>query len=332
MRIATFNLESLDLPPRASRTIEKRIAMLRPDLLRARADILCLQEVNAQHEHGKSARTLEALDLLLADTPYAGFERAASRSHPNAQISDVHNLVTLSRWPIVSQSSVKHELVPPIQYYPVTADPGGTCEPASPESISISFDRPVLHTEIQLPDASQLAVVNCHLRAPLASSIRGQKIAPFVWKSVGGWAEGYCLSSIKRDLQALEIRLLIDRLQSTKPDRLIIVAGDFNAEDYAAPLRIVSGAEQDTGNGDLADAALIVLDRAICPDRRFSVVHQGRPQMLDHVLASRSCYGRFRAIEVFNEALSDEAVGFARVDRPSGSYHACVVAEFADGQ
>jgi endonuclease/exonuclease/phosphatase family metal-dependent hydrolase len=324
MRIATFNLESLDLPPRANRPIEKRIAMLRPDLLRARADIVCLQEVNAQHEPRKSERTLEALDLLLADTPFANFERAVSRSGASGQINDVHNLVTLSRFPIVAQSSVQHDLVPPIEHRPVTA------EPAIPDTVALSFDRPVLQTDILLPDGSKLAVVNCHLRAPLASSIPGQKISPFVWKSVGGWAEGYCQSSIKRNVQALEIRLLIDRLQSEQAGRLILVAGDFNSDDHSSPMRIITGVEQDTGNGDLADAALIVLDRAICADRRFSVIHQGRPQMLDHILASRSCYARFRAIEVFNEALSDEAVGYARVDRPSGSYHACVVAEFAD--
>ena len=51
--------------------------------------------------------------------------------------------------------------------------------------------------------------------------------------------------------------------------------------------------------------------------------------MLDHMLCSRALYGRFKAIEVFNEALGDEVLGFTRVDRPAGSYHACVVAEFA---
>lgn len=325
MRIATFNLESLDLPPRANCPIETRIAMLRPDLLRARADIVCLQEVNAQRGPGKSERTLEALDLLLADTPYAHFERAVSRSGPNGQINDVHNLVTLSRWPIVAQSSLQHELVPPVRHRPVTADP------ATSEPVALSFDRPVLYAEIELPDALRLAVVNCHLRAPLASSIPGQKLSPFVWKSVGGWAEGFCQSSIKRDMQALEIRLLIDRLQSEHAGRSIIVAGDFNSDDHSSPVRIIAGAEQDTGNGNLAHATLIVLDRAVSADRRFSVVHQGRPQMLDHILASRPYYARFRSIEIYNEALSDEAVGFARVDRPPGSYHACVVAEFADG-
>lgn len=323
MRLATFNLESLDLPPRASRGIEDRIAMLAPELQRARADIVCLQEVNGQQVSGETGRTLAALDLLLAHTPYADFHRCVSETRPGSGIADVHNLVTLSRWPITATRSLRNTLVPPLRYRPVTADP------AAMEDEAIAFDRPILVAEIDMGGTSALHVINCHLRAPLASGIRGQKLAPFVWRSVGGWAEGFCVSSMKRNAQALELRLAIDAVLRSDPHALIAVAGDFNAEDYESPLRIVAGAEQDTGNGALAVQSMIVLDRAIDDGRRYSVIHQGRPQMLDHILVSRSLYGHFEAIEVQNEALADEAVGYARVDRPAGSYHACVVAEFA---
>lgn len=325
MRLATFNLESLDLPPRAPRPIEARIEMLRPDLERAAADILCLQEVNSQHSAGSQDRLLTALDRLLDGTPYAAFNRAASTAPNGHGPADVHNLVTLSRWPIRTSRSVRHELIPPIRYSPVTATPA-----TDSDGEDIAFDRPILLTEIDTGGGSTLNVVNCHLRAPLASTIPGQKEAPFVWKSISGWAEGFCISSIKRNAQALEVRLIVDQILAAHHDAEIIVAGDLNAEDYESPLRILVGAEQDTGNGALAAASLIVLDRAIPADRRFSVVHQGRPQMLDHILCSRTLYGKFRGIEAHNEALSDEAVGYARIDRPVGSYHACVVADFAE--
>ena len=48
MRIATFNLESLDLPPKAHVPLEVRAQVLRPALARLEADVLCLQEVNGQ--------------------------------------------------------------------------------------------------------------------------------------------------------------------------------------------------------------------------------------------------------------------------------------------
>ena len=322
MRVATFNVENLDLPPRADRPIEDRLVMLRPDLERARADILCLQEVNGQHVSNRPDRVLAALDHLLEGTVYADYFRASTLSPSGEGVADVHNLVTLSRLPIRASRSVRAELVKPVHYTYATAQSANSDEEA------IVSDRPVLVCELDQGEGRILSVVNCHLRAPLASSIAGQKISPFVWKSVSGWAEGYFVSAIKRNAQALEIRLLVDAILSNDPGAEIVVTGDFNSEDYESPLRIITGAEQDTGNGALAAASLIVLDRSLPRDRRFSVVHQGRPQMLDHVLCSRALYGRFRGLEVFNEALSDEAVGYARVDRPVGSYHACVVAEF----
>jgi len=43
MRIAIFNLESLDLSPKARVPLELRAKILRPALQRLQADVLCLQ-------------------------------------------------------------------------------------------------------------------------------------------------------------------------------------------------------------------------------------------------------------------------------------------------
>lgn len=45
-RIATFNLENLDDKPGQKPTLDERIALMRPQLMRINADILCLQEVH----------------------------------------------------------------------------------------------------------------------------------------------------------------------------------------------------------------------------------------------------------------------------------------------
>ncbi len=71
LRIATFNLENLDdgidlLPP-----LEKRIQIMRPQLERVAADILCLQEVHSQAS--ANTRALVALDKFLNNTLYAAF-------------------------------------------------------------------------------------------------------------------------------------------------------------------------------------------------------------------------------------------------------------------
>jgi endonuclease/exonuclease/phosphatase family metal-dependent hydrolase len=314
MRIATFNLESLDLP------LGPRAAVLRPALERLEADILCLQEVNGQHVAGAQGRRLAALDALLDGTAYAGFHRAWTRTAKGA--ADVHNLVTLSREQIRETRTILHDRLPPARVGLVTA------EPPEPEPVAVRFERPVLLTAHDF-GAGRLWVANLHLRAGLASVIPGGKTAPFAWASVGAWAEGFWLSGLKRSGQALEVRLALEALFDAEAEALILVAGDFNAEDHETPLRILMATPEDTGTGALAGRSLVALDRALDPGRRFSVVHQGRPQMLDHLLASHALYGRFRGIEVHNEGLGDEAVGWARGVGVAGSYHAPLVARFA---
>lgn len=320
MRLATFNIENLDLPPRAPMPLESRAGILRPVLERLDADILCLQEVNGQHVAGSRGRRLVALDMLLEATRYAGFARAATLGPSGEGVADVHNLVTLSRLPILAHREIRHQWVAPPLHTPITAEGEKRAEP-------IRFDRPLLATSIDAGEGRVLHVVNCHLRAPIASAVAGQKTGPFSWRSVGGWAEGYYLSALKRTGQALELRLLLDELLAAAPDALIAVAGDFNAEDHEMPVRIVIGAEEDTGAGALAGGQMVLLDRGLPLDRRYSVLHHGRTQMLDHILASRALFGRFRGIEVHNEALGDEAVAYGKRLHSPASYHAPVVVD-----
>jgi endonuclease/exonuclease/phosphatase family metal-dependent hydrolase len=323
MRLATFNLESLDLPPKAGVSLEARAEVMRPALARLQADVVCFQEVNGQHLRGHPGRALVALEKLLAGTGYEGFHRAASTGSSGMGVADVHNLVTLSRYPILASHEIRHQHVPELRHDVIAGPPGAARE------LAIRFDRPLLVTKLDIGGGRVLTVVNLHLRAPLAANLPGQKCAPFVWKSVAGWAEGYFLSAMARSAQALELRLAVEQWLDEDPRALIAAAGDYNAEDHETPLKIVVGAEEDTGNGDLTARSLVVLDRAISADRRWSVLHHGRPQMLDHILASRALHGHFRGIEVHNETLADEAVSYAKVDNPPGSYHAAVVAELA---
>lgn len=320
MRLATFNLENLDLPPRAPVPLDARAQVLRPALERLDADILCLQEVNGQHVSGQRERTLAALDQLLAGSRYAAFERRVT-SGPHGGVADVHNLVTLSRYPIRASEELRHRLVPPPLHAQIAgAEPGTSVAPQP-----VRFDRPVLVTEIALPDGYALHVFNVHLRAPIASALPGQKLNAHTWRSTGAWAEGYYLSDVRRVAQALEVRLAVDEILGRDPAANIVVCGDFNAEDRETPLEVLIATEEDTGNAALSAQALVMLDRSIPADRRFSVLHHGRPQMLDHVLASRAVTAHLRTAEVHNEALGDEAIGFSRHVEAAGSYHAALV-------
>lgn len=325
LRIATFNLESLDDRPDLTPPLEARIEVLRPQLTRLTADVVCLQEVNGQRPPGGGPRQLLALDRLLEDTPYAAFHRASSTrvSGPEPEpdeergVDSVHNLVILSRFPIRGSAELRHDLVEPPCYRPVTA------EPAEAEPLPVVWDRPILSATIELPDGRLLHVVNLHLRAPLAAPIAGQKLDALTWRSTSGWAEGFYVATIKRAGQALETRLLIDRLFDDDPDALIAVCGDFNAEERQTPLRTIRADLDDTGSRDLAARALIPLERTLPESQRYSVVHGGRPQMLDHVLVSRALLGAYRGVEVHNEGLTDELT-----DIGPESHHAPLVATF----
>jgi endonuclease/exonuclease/phosphatase family metal-dependent hydrolase len=324
MRLATFNIESLDIgPDRGAGTdaaFEARVAVLRPILERLAADVLCLQEVNGQHVADAPERRLVALDRLLQGTRYASYDRAATTGPSGHGVASVHNLVTLSRFPILRQREVRHGHVAPLLHRFAT----GSAKGGEPQPVS--FDRPLLIAEIGLPGGRRLTAINLHLRAPRASPVAGEKLDSVTWRTMGGWAEGYFLSSVKRTAQALELRLVVDDMLAQDPECLIAVAGDFNAEDRETPVRLAIGPEVETGDGEPAPQSLIVLDRAIATDRRWSALHRGRPLMPDHILASRALWRHVQGIEVHNEGLNDEATT-SGTGAVLGSLHAPLVAE-----
>ncbi len=323
LRLATFNLESLDDRPRADADFADRVRVLKPQLQRLRADVLCLQEVNARAPTKHAMRELTALDKVVAGTVYERYHRVVSLSRGGVRPADRHNLVILSRLPVLEHQQIWHDLVPPAQYQSVMAVP-----PAQAPS-PVEWDRPLLHAVLEGPGGRRLHVVNLHLRAPRAAWLPGQKDAHGRWQSVGGWAEGFFAATIKAAGQALEARLLVERVFDAEPDALVAVCGDFNADDREAPVRTIRGDEEDTGNGHLASRVLVPLERTLPDSQRFSVIHHGRRVLLDHILVSRPLLGWYRGAEIHNEALGDELVSPATIWGPPGSYHAPLVAEFS---
>jgi endonuclease/exonuclease/phosphatase family metal-dependent hydrolase len=323
LRIATFNLENLDDRTQAGQDFADRVAVLRPQFQRLRADVLCLQEVNAHPLQKAGPREFGALDKVIADTDFERCHRIVSMNRGGLRPSDKHNLVILTRLPVISYRQVWHDLVPPPSYPPTTARP----LPDQPQPVE--WDRPTLHAVLQLPEGRRLHVVAVHLRAPRAAWLPGQKEKHGHWQSVGGWAEGFFLAAVKQAGQALEVRLLVESIFDSEPDALVAVCGDFNADDREAPLRIIRGDEEDTGNGHLAPRMLVPLERSLPEGRRYSVIHHGRRVMLDHILVSRPLLGWYLGSEIHNEALGDELVSPASIWGTPESYHAPLVAEFA---
>jgi endonuclease/exonuclease/phosphatase family metal-dependent hydrolase len=322
LRIATFNMENLD-DRAAEGDFADRVAVLRPQLQRLRADVVCLQEINAHGPTRKGPRQLGALERVIAGTELEHFHTVVSMNRGGARPADRHNLVILSRFPVQAHAQIWHDLVEAPHYRLATAEPKP--DGAQP----VEWDRPILHAVLSLPGGQRLHIVNVHLRAPRAAWLPGQKAPHGRWHSVSGWAEGFFLASLKQAGQALEARLLVERILDGEPDALVAVCGDFNSDDRAAPVRTVRGDEEDTGNGHLAPRVLVPVERTLADSQRYSVIHHGHRVMLDHILVSRSLLGWYIGTEIHNEALGDELVSPATIWASPESYHAPLVAEFS---
>ncbi|HEY6553024.1 MAG TPA: endonuclease/exonuclease/phosphatase family protein [Vicinamibacteria bacterium] len=319
-RFATFNLENLDDKPGAHNpSLADRIRILRPQLLRLRADVLCLQEVHGQEQPGQP-RDLLALKALIATTPYENFHLATTTTVGGPPY-DVRNLVVLSRFPVLEKQQLKNQQGAP-SYRKATAIP--------PEAMArpIEWERPILYVKLDAGGGRVLHVVNLHLKSKLPTEIPGQKVDQYTWKSPRGWAEGFFISSMKRVGQALEVRLLVDEIFDAEPDAWVAVAGDFNAESEDVATTAIRGPVEETGNPAHAPRVMIPCENTIPESARYSLFHLGRGAMLDHVLVSRPFAAFYRGAEIHNEALPDESGPFRTDVKFPESDHAPVIAEF----
>jgi endonuclease/exonuclease/phosphatase family metal-dependent hydrolase len=317
VRVATFNLENLDLPRKGQTPLNDRIAVLRPDLMALQADVLCVQEVSVHIDRQRARQEIRALDLLVEGTAYASFQRITTRGTSGHPL-DRHNLVVLSRLPVAHVEQHWHDLVEP----PVV----GLSTTPTRDAVTVVWDRPVLEVQVTCADGRPLTIFNAHLRAPLAAFVEGQKIGPLAWRTTAGWAEGYYLAAVKRVGQALELRKHVDRVLDADAHARIVVAGDLNAAVNDSALRLLIADTEDTGNPVLSERSLVPLEERTSPERRYSVLHRGQRLMLDHLLASQAVAKLHVKTSIYNDGLVDEYEA-GRTVEALGSLHAPLVAE-----
>jgi endonuclease/exonuclease/phosphatase family metal-dependent hydrolase len=312
LRLATFNLENLDYSAARSAVFERRLDVLRPLLGELAADILCLQEINAQKADHDGRRFL-ALDRLLAGGPYESYHRATSVRPGTSAPADVHNLVIASRWPIVERRQLFHDIVAKWSWTPPAEG-----RPAQ-GPVEVAWDRPLLYACIAAPDGAPLHIINLHLRAPRAVPLQATGGG-----SSRSFVEGQFLAAQKREGQALEARLFVERLFDADPEARIVVCGDLNSREHDAPMRILRGA-RDEDTPDTMPRILVPLAERVDEARRFSVVHGGRKVLLDHILASPALAATCSSVVILNEGLQDEVTAQEPI---LGSLHAPVMASF----
>ncbi len=315
-RLATFNLENLDYSAARRAVFERRLGVLRPLLSELAADVLCLQEINAQKTADHEGRRFVALDRLLAGGPYENYHRATSVRPGTSAPADVHNLVIASRWPIIERRQLFHDIVAKWSWTP-PAEGRSTQGP-----VEVAWDRPLLYACVAAPDGAPLHIINLHLRAPRAVPL--QEGGATGGGSSRIFVEGQFLAAQKREGQALEARLFVERLFDADPAARILVCGDLNSREHDAPMRILRGA-RDEDTPDTMPRILVPLAERVNEARRFSVVHGGRKVLLDHILASPALAAACSSVVILNEGLQDEVTAQEPI---LGSLHAPVMASF----
>lgn len=330
LRIATYNVENLDedrfnddgevIRP----SFAERAPILRAALERLRADVLCLQEVHGQEEEDQPRRLL-TLQALIQGTRYEGFNISTTMKKDGSEVYDQRNLVVLSRpdFPVHQVRQINGERVGHPSYQRrIAGDDSAKTQ---------TWERPLLHVELGLPSGISLHVLNSHFKSKLAVRHGPSMVDRFTWKSAAAWAEGFFVSSIRRVGAALEARAVIDDLFDADENAAIVILGDFNALPEEVPTMALRGRVEETGNADLANRVMLPLENNIPQSSRFTLVHHGRGEMIDHILASRRMVQSFLHSEIHNEGLQDESIAFASDRKFPAPDHAPMVASFDDG-
>lgn len=115
----------------------------------------------------RSRRGFERASPCSRGTSYESFQQVATKTERGDSYNE-RNLVVSSRFPISESRQIRHDITPRPEYKKVTVQPE---EPAKP----ITWERPILHAKITLPDGSGLHIVNLHLESRIPTPVAGQR-------------------------------------------------------------------------------------------------------------------------------------------------------------
>lgn len=314
-RIGTFNFDNLDNKDTAE--FNRRKPVLRSMLERMNAELLFLQEVHS----------IDALKELIKDTRYAkeNFNIDYTRTKTSGRTKPYvkRNLVILSKYPIQNLKHYHHDLVDNPKWKIMTRNPPATKD-------TVTWERPILSCEIKIGTNKIIHAINLHLKSKIPVKIPGQQHPTkyWEWNTIYGWAEGFFISTIKRVGQALETRMLVDDIFKATAEASIVVAGDFNAEIGSIPFRTIVGSMREVSNSALGPFIMVPCEYNIPSDQRYSLLHHGKGNMFDHIVASKSLYPYWRGTEIFNELIPDKSIAYSYAEYYPESDHAPVIAEF----
>lgn len=299
--LATYNvLDLFDAPAVLTRPhLDAKLGHLAAVLSRANADVVALQEVGSA----------DVVRELTARVPQLGY------GEPIVGTADARGIrcAVLSRLPVLASRIHTAEALPfPIF---VAGDP-------QPFGARIPLRRGIVATRIDAGPLGPIDLLVAHFKSGRALPLRDLtgEVPPVTPRD---FAEAHLRTLVWRGAEALFVRGLVDDLVAESSSGHVLVAGDLNDHPGSTVLRVVSGG----GPLALRDCAEIVPE-----GERFSIIHRGVREQIDHVLAMPSLRERLVRAAFLNEDLRDHGTAEGEDDENAppaeDSDHAPLVVTF----
>ena len=278
LRLLTFNTKDFFPPggPVTPALFQAKVEHVAQKLLEAQADVVALQEI------GPEAALLALAARLKRELPYP-YVFAAPPDPRGIRCA------VLSRRPFAAAESIAAEAMP----FPVFVEGD-----APPFGARLWMRRPLVHVRLDEPEGP-LHVFVAHFKSRLPAPLRRPtgEVVPSV--SAADHAAGLLRSLVWRGAEALFVRSRVDAVLAAEPGASVAVLGDLNDEPKSVALDVLTAAAAGPA-AQLHEAA----DRVL-PAARFSLIHQGQPVQLDHILVTGQLFQRLDHARFLSETLRD---------------------------
>ena len=316
--------------PVTQQAFDAKLNFVAPFILQQQPDVVALQEIGGRDASDSSV--IEALQARLQGE----YPHRAMSMHPDSRRIRV---AFLSRLPIAGE----------INFSAFPAGPMGSIQTLTSEPRT-SMSRGALKIEVEPRAGVRIQIVTAHLKPKLLTYPRpgGRTSFQPANENERAFAAGVALFARAAEAAAIRAFLNAEIENAGAADLRTIVLGDLNDGPLAATTQLLLGpADGDIQTADSLDPVRLhnVTDavplrgtqfKTFLPDNeRYSRVNEGRPELIDNVLASKNLIfegGAFKVISArsFVELIEGQSVTSDPNDRVDATApdHAPVMVEF----
>ncbi|MFA5987653.1 MAG: endonuclease/exonuclease/phosphatase family protein [Candidatus Paceibacterota bacterium] len=217
---------------------------------------------------------------------------------------------------LYKQKNVMCESIPALTSLPVFVE--GDVDVLGPR---IWSRRDFVHMEVPW-NGKKLHVFDVHIKANFLVPEKNTKNEASSMTAQITAADGLIRSEIFRFSQAKKLRELVDLFFATDPESLVVVGGDYNAEENFSVYRIIRGVINNVSD------TLMEASSKLGQEKRFSLLlpGSGRRVLSDHILISKNVESHLIDVKILNDNISENK-NMAPNPTLVGSDHAPIIIE-----